>query len=189
LPIDAPQRRQSRSRPNPATQNFAQFYRISLHSGVWPIAGRARGCRLWSVADCGFARLSLPSLFRSASSVLISGEVSGFQFPIFGNSGDFGNLCPSPLPSTRIPKGLSDPIPRSSQIGGSFMALSCRFPITRFPDLQGVPPWGHPRSSQIGVDFSNSPQSGVDFSDCLSFGLANCQLLLASCQIFKDRYC
>lgn len=52
-------------------------------------------------------RLGLPGAGLAGGIYVNSGEVSRFQFPIFGSSGDFGNLCvPLPLP------GSSHIIPR-----------------------------------------------------------------------------
>jgi len=73
---------------------------------------------------------------------------------------------PSPHLSTRIPKGLAAVIPAASQgfpihqINGSTdLALPPPIPI---PDWRGFQK-GHPRPSQIGVDFSDQALIGVGF--------------------------
>ena len=86
---------------------------------------------------------------------------------------------PPPHPSTRISKELNRPIPRSSQ---RWLSRSPDHPIQTITRSWGVPPQGssqigvdlsdgHPRSSQIGVGFSDLPQFGVGFRDRLPIGV------------------
>jgi hypothetical protein len=58
------------------------------------------------------------ALFRSVSSVLISGEVLAFPIPaITRDVGDHGDLAPPPSQSSQIGVHLRGVHPRSSQIG------------------------------------------------------------------------
>src|SRR5579864_1723635 len=125
-----------------------------------------------------------------------------FQLPIFGNFRDFGNLFLRPsacvLQPDPTPCPYVHPIPPKVTQSTQESAEGRGFPITRSraisrspdhpilptpPPSIPIPDWrrlerNHPKSSQIGVGFSDGPSIGVGLA---IFGVADCRLLSAEC--------